>query len=358
MTFVADLSKLMERGILEINSPPQQMQPSPSLDISIGGIYRIDGYRLDHGKDGWLTEVEDRRLFGETEYIGFTKDRVTLRPGYKLHIDPRSSFARLGLQAAEFETDELSRRIDLKQLPDYKGKLPLVLRTMRTNLVLPEDQSALQLLVAGERTIPLTSSQLLQACKNNQIEVLRDGQHVEPENGDFRLTFHPIIKRYWPSSRILFPDADTEKYFETIDMSGFAEGFDLLESCFYLGSTAETVRIGNKHLGMLTPFYPRMWRRLAYREVLSRWGFPIREVVEEEVEPAGYVHLTPWIKPGSDGTQTLEIAARVYSNNRVNIKPGTYACSLKVFDLDEECMPYGGRYREQSGPSVSRLHLH
>ncbi len=362
MTFIANLSKLMERGILDIDGPVSRSRSCPSLDVPIGDLHHINERRLEQGEDGWLEEC-GRTLFGETEYIAFTKDQISLSPGHVLYIAPRSSLARVGLQVSRFEDDHLSKIIGPRKLPEYKGRIPLVVRTMRTNLILPEDLPVVQLFVAGENTSSMNTDQLTEACRNRQIEVLtKNGESVEPKNGEFSLTFHPLIKKYLPSTRVLIPQENTESYFQTFDMSRFPEGFDILESCFYLSSTAETVSIGNRFLGMLTQSYPRKWRRFFFKDrngqkVIGEyvWRYSGREEVEELVEPAGYVHLTPWINPGSRGNQTLEIAAKVYSHNRVIIRVGDYACSLNVYELDEEAEP-SNRYKEQVGPCVSFLY--
>lgn len=366
MAFISDLSKLMERGTLDIDGPVNYTQSGPSIDIPVGDIFWIDGYKLDSEEDDFLKE-SGRTILGEAEYIAFTKWHISLSSGYELYVDPRSSLARLGLQVSKFKNDYLSKIIDSKKLPEYKGRIPLVVRTMRTNLFLPEDFPAIQLLVTEKNTTSLNTNQLIEVCKNHQVEVLRNGKEVEPKNDEFPLTFHPIIKRYQPSSHIFFPYENTEKYFNIFDMSKFSESFSILEDCFHLGSTAETTIIDNKHLGMLTHNYPQKWSRYLYRyrdreektnSVLKqhRWLWSGRELVEEWVEPSGYVHLTPWIKPGSNGNQTLEIAAKAYSHNIVYIYPGADACSLKIFELDDECIPYNGRYKGQDGPSVSRLY--
>ncbi len=353
MAFIADLSRLIEKEKLIINTPIDGT--GPSIDLSIGDIYWMDGYRFEYEKDGWLKEIDNRTLFGEADYIAFTKEHVNVSPGYRFYIDPRSSFARLGLQVTKFENDELSKSIDAKKLPSYEGRIPMVLRTMRTNLLLPENCPAIQLLIAEEGTTPLNTKQLIEACKNGSVEVLRNNEQIEPKNDEFPLTFHPIIKRYQPSSHIFFPYENTEKYFNTFNMSfnmlEISHVFGILEDCFHLGSTAETTRIDNKHLGMLTHSYPRKWQRFEYR-----YNDEGKKVLEEWVEPAGYVHLTPWIKPGSNGNQTLEVASKFYSHNVVYIYPGANACSLKIFELDDECIPYTGRYKGQDGPSVSRLY--
>lgn len=371
MSFVANLPKLMERGVLEIDGG--STSHSTSIDIPIGDIYWVDGYRLDYGKDSWLKE-NGRILLAEAEYIAFTKDRISIPPNYEFYIDPRSSFARLGLQATVFENDPLSKIIDPNKLPQFNGRVPLVIRMMRTCLYLPEDFPALQILVAEKGTQPLSTVELIEACKSHYVEVLRDGQEVNLENGEFALTFHPEIKRYRQSGVVLNPSDETERYFQTFLLSQlFREESDvhfrihsssLDETCFYLGSTTETVRIGNRHLGMLTQHYPTKWTRVVYRNQNDQqslgyeagFGWGRRENIEQFVEPSGYVHLTPWIKPGSNGTQTLEIAAKTFSHNRVLVKTGDYACSLQIFPLDEESEPYDGRYRNQNGPLTSLLY--
>lgn len=231
MAFVADLLRLIENGKLDINDPPKQR--GSSVDVSIGEMLRLNRHKLEHGKDGWLEET-GRMLFGEAEYIAFTKEKIAVSPGYSLFVDPRSSFARLGLQAKKFEEDELSKFIEARKLPEYRGRIPLVLRTTRTNLFVPDNYPAVQLLVAEEGTRPLDTAQLMDVRRNGGVEVLSNGESVLPENGGFPLTLHPLIKRCQFSTRVLSPGGDSELYFETRNMSNFPGGFPLLESCFYL----------------------------------------------------------------------------------------------------------------------------
>lgn len=363
MAFIANLSGLKERGILEVDTVSNQS--GPSLDIPLGDIYWVDVYRLERKIRGWLQDTE-RTLLGDAFYIAFTKYPISLAPSHDLFIAPRSSLARLGLHAERLEQSRLSQFINPSDLPQYNGRIPLVVRALRTSLHLLEGFPELQILVAEKGTAPLDRDQLLHACKEQQIGVLRNGLQVEPRGVEFPLLFHNLFKEYTaPSGYVLRPDENTERLFKDLDLSKLAgfhlSGYEisqqgLSEAGFYLGSTLEVITIDNRHIGMLTQSYPNKWYRRASRikKANGKEGYPI-EYFEWEAEPAGYVHLTPWIKPNSNGNQTLEIASEERSHNIVPIRKGTEACTLKIFRLDGES-GYMTRYLNQDGPAVSRLY--
>lgn len=341
VAFVADLRKLFEQGSLLLGTEPQA---GPSHDLAVGNLYKIDHYKLIHSEGGWLQE-NSRTLMADFTYVGFTKGPAIVRDSYEARVAPRSSFARMGLEAVPFAEHQLSRLVEARKLPASRGRMPLVLRSLRTNVALPEGCPPLQLFVCEKGTVPLSAPQLAEACRQGSVRVTRSSRPVEPEENSIPLTFGRTILRYQPSGHVFDPYEDSERHFSEFDIR---KGFELLENCFHLGSTAEEVCIGTQCFGTMTYSYPRSWWKVASGK---RGGKRHRRAANEQGDgDAGYVHLTPWIKPGSRGTQTLEIVAKTYGIQRIEIRAGDYACSLQVFAMDGECQPYRGRYAHQQGP--------
>lgn len=276
------------------------------------------------GKDRfWLIEPKDY-------YIAVAAEHITLPEQFSVDVDSRSSWARHGLRVMHCDDAMNSHR------RNYEGPILLNLTSQDKPILLrPKDRVCQAVVydyldfVQNKDIHALLKSGELKCYKKKN---LADGDLIvdwwDIENHALCLTLNKNIKKF--IGHRIDPKQDVSKFYTTIDVSG---GYRVGKQRFFLGSSNETLYIGNGYVGIL-------------REIFSSPSF-VRVHAN-----AGY------IDPGFEGTITLEQHIPDADSIEDVIFKNMQMGEVEIHKLMSPCTkPYKSKYSGQHGTTVSMAHL-
>lgn len=156
-----------------------------------------------------------------------------------------------------------------------------------------------------------------------------DESRLQPSSIDLTMDSRVKVLLGSPRSEMVDPREDNSDLMQSVVLD---EAFDLQPGTFALASTAEVVKISNRHVG-----------RVEGKSSLARLGLLVHAT-------AGY------IDPGFHGQITLELSNLLPM--AIKLYAGMPIAQLAVMQMTSPARhPYAGKYQGQSGPQQSRYHL-
>ena len=271
-------------------------------------------------EEGWI--INPRK-----NYLAETIEKIKLPKGLGVDVDTRSSWARFGLRVQHVDDE-------LENLNGYKGTIPLAINSNDANIFLREGDRICQAVVYELEKGCLSNGQIYDELQNGQLECYEMAPHDSKikipkfpiKNHSIQLTLNPVIKSF--QEKFIDPKKDQSEKYVDINLGG---GKEIPYMKFFLGSSNETLRIGDKYVGLLREIYTSPSRARVHSNAgYFDPGFEGTATLEQYIVPGGYNILYPGMKMGE-----LEI------------------CSLKT-----PCKGlYHSKYSGQCGATPSKAHL-
>jgi len=314
--------------ISQVYLPPKPPQDHESFEAMVNApavdfVKRLDKMPLKSRNSDSFWYLEPKSY-----YLATTVETVTLPEQFNIDVDSRSSWARMGLRVAHADSDLNSYR------KNFTGKILLML-TVQDKPILLRPKDRICQAAVYDYLKPLRNNELLDVLTTGDIGCYK----IMPENlsvakaplwnieaSSLLLTLNEDIKKF--VGHEIDPKANNSQSYRKINIS---QGCDVGNNNFYLGSSNETICIGNKYVGML-------------REIFAE---PQRARVHAN---AGF------IDPGFEGTITLEqyIPGPLLSIIFPNMQMG----ELEIHELLSPCKkPYKSKYSGQQGTTIGKSHL-